>query len=178
MCNWDLFLRPGSFVIIRNESKRTYIGEVLDLYKLAAGNRYGSVRVANSISELKYLSVRVWLPLTLVSSLYLTSSKSSNVAYQQHASEGDVEDSSMSDVESKDAPLFSCRHKSCSVKLHTHERSDDVLYHVGREAFVPSDRHSKELNLLAAKHWIELTKPTAVVKLPNLKLKIPGRKKK
>ena len=50
-------------------------------------------------------------------------------------------------------------------------------YHVGWEAFVLSNRHSKELNLLAAKHWVELTKPAAVAKLPNLKLKIPGGKR-
>ena len=44
-------------------------------------------------------------------------------------------------------------------------------YHVGWEAFVLSNRHSKELNSLAAKHWVELTKPAAVAKLPNLSSK-------
>ena len=60
------YLKQGSFLIICNEAKRIYIGEVLDLYKLAAGNRYGSVKRANGVEELKYLSVCVYLPLIVV----------------------------------------------------------------------------------------------------------------
>jgi hypothetical protein len=63
--NSMFFLKRGSFVIVRNK-KRTYIGEVLDLYKKAAGNRYGSVKRAGSVEELQFLSVRVYLPLTSV----------------------------------------------------------------------------------------------------------------
>lgn len=62
-------LKKGSFVIVRNthkETSRTYIGEVLDLYKMASGNRYGSVKTANTVEELKYLSVKVYLPLMVV----------------------------------------------------------------------------------------------------------------
>jgi hypothetical protein len=38
------------------------------MYKLASGNRYGSVKTANVVETLKYLSVRVFLriPLTVV----------------------------------------------------------------------------------------------------------------
>jgi hypothetical protein len=59
-------LKKGSFVIVRNvhrETSRTYIGKVLDLYKMASGNCYGSVKTANTVEELKYLSVKVYLPL-------------------------------------------------------------------------------------------------------------------
>ena len=45
---------------------RTYVGEVLDLYKMASGNHYGSVKTANMVEELKYLSVKVYLPLMVV----------------------------------------------------------------------------------------------------------------
>ena len=64
--NGLFYLKQGSFLIIHNEAKRIYIGEVLDLYKLAAGNRYSSVRRANGVGELKYLSVCVYLPLIAV----------------------------------------------------------------------------------------------------------------
>lgn len=64
--NGLFYLKQGSFLIIRNEAKRIYIGEVLDLYKLAASNRYGSVKRANGVKELKYLSVCVYLPLIAV----------------------------------------------------------------------------------------------------------------
>jgi hypothetical protein len=60
---------------VRN-NKRTYIGEVLDLYKTASGNRYGSVKTAGTVAELQYLSVRVYLPLIAVrhrSPLYIRS---------------------------------------------------------------------------------------------------------
>ena len=60
--NGLFFLKQGSFVIVRN-TKWTYIGEVLDLY---SGNRYGSVKTAGTVSELQYLSVRVYLPLVSV----------------------------------------------------------------------------------------------------------------
>jgi hypothetical protein len=52
-------------VIVRND-KRTYIGEVLDLYKTSSGNRYGSVKTAGNVSELQYLSIRVYFPLVTV----------------------------------------------------------------------------------------------------------------
>jgi hypothetical protein len=55
------FLKRGSFVIARTESSRAYIGQVLDMYKLASGNCYGSVKTANTVETLKYLSVRVFL---------------------------------------------------------------------------------------------------------------------
>ena len=60
------FLKRGSYIIARTESSRAYIGQVLDMYKLASGNRYGSVKTANAVETLKYLSVRVFLPLTVV----------------------------------------------------------------------------------------------------------------
>ena len=55
-----------------------------------------------------------------------------------------------------------------------------LQYHVPKkphDGITGSDRHSKEPNSLAAKHWIELMKLAAVAKLPDLKLKIPGGKK-
>ena len=65
--NSIFYLKRGSYLVVRNASERTFIGEVLDLYKMASGNRYSSVTSANSAAELKYLSVRVFLPLVTVS---------------------------------------------------------------------------------------------------------------
>ena len=64
---------------------------------------------------------------------------------------------------------------SQSVELHTHAKSEDVLYHVGWEAFIPDASHNRELNSLAVKHWIELTKPAAKAKLATIT--IPGGKR-
>jgi hypothetical protein len=61
--NGLFFLKRGSYVIVRNASSRVYIGEILDLYKLSSGNRYGSVKTANAVEELRYLSFKVYLPL-------------------------------------------------------------------------------------------------------------------
>ena len=94
---------------------------------------------------------------------------------QQHSVESDVsDDNGMSDVEDK-APHFSCRHKSRAIELHTHAKSEDVLYHIGWEAFIPSSLQNKELNSLALQHWIELNKPATKAKLATIK--IPGGRK-
>lgn len=77
--NSIFFLKRGSYLVVRNESERMFIGEVLDLYKTASGNRYGSVISANSVAELKYLSVRVFLPLVTVSAHNLFYFKSTNI---------------------------------------------------------------------------------------------------
>jgi hypothetical protein len=77
--NSIFFLKRGSYLVVRNESERMFIGEVLDLYKTASGNRYGSVISANSVAELKYLSVRVFLPLVTVSAYNLFYFKSTNI---------------------------------------------------------------------------------------------------
>lgn len=55
-------LRRGNFVIMSTKL-RFYIGEVLDIYKQAAGSRYGSVDDANSASSVSFLALRVYLPL-------------------------------------------------------------------------------------------------------------------
>lgn len=58
-------LRPGVFVIMRYK-KLMFVGEVLDLYKKVS-RRHGSVDESSSVSGLSYFSLRVYLPLGLVS---------------------------------------------------------------------------------------------------------------
>ena len=53
-------LRRGNFVIM---STKLRFGELLDIYKQAAGSRYGLVDDANSASSLSFLALRVYLPL-------------------------------------------------------------------------------------------------------------------
>lgn len=55
-------LQRGNFVIMSTKL-RFYIGEVLDIYKQAAGSRYGSVEDATAASGLSYLALKVYLPL-------------------------------------------------------------------------------------------------------------------
>jgi hypothetical protein len=61
-------LRRGTFVIMKNKT-RTYIGEVLDIYKKLASGRHGSLKDANTANDLSYLSLRVFLPLKIVRSI-------------------------------------------------------------------------------------------------------------
>jgi hypothetical protein len=42
-----------------------YIGEILDLYKKGNSSRYGSVESTDNISQLAWLSLRVYLPLEI-----------------------------------------------------------------------------------------------------------------
>ena len=65
--NSIFYLKCGSYLVVQNTSEQMFIGEILDLYKTASGNQYSSVTSANSAAELKYLSVRVFLPLVTVS---------------------------------------------------------------------------------------------------------------
>lgn len=73
-------LKLGSFVLMRSP-KRFYVGEVLDIYEKGGSGRYGSVVDAISTDRLSFLSLRVFLPLMIVSSfhliLYIQSFKSS-----------------------------------------------------------------------------------------------------
>ena len=46
-------------------TKRFYIGEILDLYKKGNSSRYGSVESTHDVSQLAWLSLRVYLPLQM-----------------------------------------------------------------------------------------------------------------
>lgn len=152
-----------SFVIVRNE-KRFYIGEVLDLYKCAVGNRYGSVEAASKVEELQYLSLRVYLPLTTVCRHY--DSKLFLLRILQGAIAEDGDDSGSE----SEAPLFSCYHGNTYAKIHTHASAEHVLYHLGWAVMQKVSRRTFLLTADATKHWCALTKP-AVAKLPTLKIR-------
>ena len=59
-------IKLGGFVIMRT-AQRTYIGEVLDMYKKGLSGRYGSIEKSESASGLQALSLRVYLALGVVS---------------------------------------------------------------------------------------------------------------
>ena len=62
-------LLVGNFVIIWTDN-RTFIGEVLDIYKKGMSNRYASIESADSLSQLAAVAVRAYLPLYMVSWSY------------------------------------------------------------------------------------------------------------
>jgi len=62
-------LLVGNFVIIRTDN-RTFIGEVLDIYKKGMSNHYASIESADSLSQLAAVAVRAYLPLYVVSWSY------------------------------------------------------------------------------------------------------------
>ena len=95
-------------MLVRNEKQRIFIGEVLDLYKMAVGNHYGSVKTTRRVAKLKYLSVHIYLPLQSTVSVlqqhyYLCSSWFNGLI----TGDGDGDISIAVDTE---APLFSCCH--------------------------------------------------------------------
>lgn len=61
----------GSFVIMKRTVKKKfkgfYVGEVLDLSLKGSSGRYGSTPSATSFAALSFLSLRVYLPLSIVS---------------------------------------------------------------------------------------------------------------
>ncbi|KAH7891084.1 hypothetical protein F5I97DRAFT_128655 [Phlebopus sp. FC_14] len=142
---------PSSFFIVRSDTARFYIGEVLDIYKKGANSRYGSVDSADSLSDVAFLSLHVYLSLS--------SENSDETVYE----DDDPEDS---------LPRFSMRYHS--YHLHTHAPVHHALYHLGQTAFQGSDQRALQLTPEAGKHWRALTQPTVKQKL--LKLRIGGGK--
>ena len=57
-------LCPGCFAIMCTP-KHFYIGEILDLYKKGNSGQYGSVESSDNVSQLAWLSLRVYLPLQI-----------------------------------------------------------------------------------------------------------------
>ena len=55
-------LQCSNFVIISTKLQ-FYVGEVVDIYKLATGSHYRSVDDANSASDLSFLALQVYFPL-------------------------------------------------------------------------------------------------------------------
>ncbi|KAJ7913050.1 hypothetical protein B0H13DRAFT_1874214 [Mycena leptocephala] len=52
-------LSVGNWAIMWN-SKRFYVGEILDILKQGANSRYGSISSSSSVLGLSYLSLRNW----------------------------------------------------------------------------------------------------------------------
>lgn len=60
-------LKRGSFLVMRSSLSRYYVGEVLDIYKKGESSRYGSIPSSATLDGLSWLSLRVYLPLGVVS---------------------------------------------------------------------------------------------------------------
>ncbi|EIW56114.1 uncharacterized protein TRAVEDRAFT_50602 [Trametes versicolor FP-101664 SS1] len=145
-------LRPGALLIMKNEA-RTYLGEVLDIYK-KSNRRHGSLDMASSTSGLSYLSLRVYLQ-HLPAELAL------------HSTPNDDEDAELpSDDEDEDfensIPPFSCR--SGTVDIHTHAPADHLLYNLGTLAS-SGPPHLLTLKPFAVARWRALTQKKVQEKL-------------
>ncbi|KAJ6561029.1 hypothetical protein B0H10DRAFT_1966651 [Mycena sp. CBHHK59/15] len=117
---------------------RFYIGEIMGLYKKGAHGRYGSVPNSISISNLVYLSLRVYLPLT------------SGVELEDYDSDSDEDGDIV-------APLFSCHDNNSPIRLHTHGKIDHLIFNLGHkngvfEPVEPGVQHCK-LKAPAALCW-------------------------
>ncbi|KAJ7155561.1 hypothetical protein C8R43DRAFT_1126202 [Mycena crocata] len=152
-------LSRGSFALMWNGT-RFYIGEIMGLYKPGAHSRYGSVPSATSVSNLIFLSVRVYLPLT-------TGGGDSD-------SEDDQEEAAIV------TPLFCCYHKNSRIRLHTHAKINHLLFNLGRKhsVFDSTEVGARELKLKehAALCWTLLTGPGEISKeVKKLTVRIPPR---
>jgi hypothetical protein len=71
-----------------------------------------------------------------------------------------------------DAPPFSCVRGQ--AHLHTHLPADQVIYHLGREAFTSNGFRHLVLTPDAEEHWLALTSSkkvrTVMGKLPTIKI--------
>ncbi|KAF9230598.1 hypothetical protein BU15DRAFT_69059 [Melanogaster broomeanus] len=102
-----------SFFIVRS-AVRFYIGEVLDIYKKGTNSRYGSLDSLESLSDLMFLSLRVYLPLSG------ECTSSDGAMYEADDSEDSL-------------PTFTKFHHT--YHLHTHAPISNILYHLGSRAF-------------------------------------------
>ncbi|KAI0676074.1 hypothetical protein C8Q78DRAFT_1075020 [Trametes maxima] len=154
-------LRAGCLLIMKNEA-RTYLGEVLDVYK-KANRRHGSLDIATSSSGLSYLSIRVYLPLTV-------DNHAGNEAGSLTPSFGG-EDEAFSDSDTEaDSLAFSCR--SGTVDIHTHAlAADHLLYNLGCKAG-SGPPNMLVLNPFAASRWLALTRKKVQERLV---IRIPAR---
>ncbi|KAJ2965538.1 hypothetical protein NUW54_g14085 [Trametes sanguinea] len=154
-------LRPGSYVIMKNK-KRTYLGEVLDIYK-KMNHRHGSLDVATSAVGLSYLSLRVYLPLS-------TSGVQSEGSTEAASPDEDEDDYDYHDTDAASlAPPFSCR--SYHADIHAHAPAEQLLYHLGANA-ASGPPQSLVLKPFAAIRWSALTKKKVQEKLY---IRLPAR---
>ncbi|KAF9244660.1 hypothetical protein BU15DRAFT_71622 [Melanogaster broomeanus] len=102
-----------SFFIVRS-AVRFYIGEVLDIYKKGTNSRYGSLDSLESLSDLMFLSLHVYLPLSG------ECTSSDGAMYEADDSEDSL-------------PTFTKFHHT--YHLHTHAPISNILYHLGSRAF-------------------------------------------
>ncbi|EIM82315.1 uncharacterized protein STEHIDRAFT_114253 [Stereum hirsutum FP-91666 SS1] len=120
---------------MRNKWKgggRFFIGEVLDLYTKGSG-RHCSVDTVDKASDLSYLSLRVYLPLSL--------------------SQGVYDDDSDSEDSEDEPPEFSCHYRS--FELHTHGKGSSLLYNLGPHIFktLDADPLRSVLKPVVASRW-------------------------
>ncbi|KAF9235771.1 hypothetical protein BU15DRAFT_77611 [Melanogaster broomeanus] len=138
------------FFIIRSAA-HFYIGKVLNIYKKGTNSRYGSLDSSESLSDLMFLSLRVYLPLS---------------------GECTSSDGAMYEADNSEDSLATFMKFHHTYHLHTHTPISNILYHLGRRAFDGPNPRALRLTVKAAKHWLALTRP--VVKEKLLKLKILG----
>ncbi|KAF9236407.1 hypothetical protein BU15DRAFT_76980 [Melanogaster broomeanus] len=144
-----LFPLEHHSVVIVHSTAWFYIGEVLDIYKKGTNNHYGSIDSSECLSNLSFLSLLVYLPLSgettgLDSAIY---------------EDDDYEDS---------RPTFTKFHHS--YHLHMHAPISNILYHVGKRALIGSNPRALRLTAEATKHWVSLMRPPVKQKLAKLRI--------
>jgi hypothetical protein len=153
-------LEIGSFVIMRS-TKRFYVGEVLDIYQKGSNNRYGSVAKAINVTELSFLSLRVFLPLTVVSVVSVLKT----TVFHALDLQGLFNDNDI-DVDEPDSntlvpqPIFAEHFRQ--AHLHTHAPVSHIVYHLGQNAMMPLTIGNLTLTETATKMWHIFTCPGLV----------------
>ncbi|KAG6871916.1 hypothetical protein C0992_010163, partial [Termitomyces sp. T32_za158] len=126
-------LLRGSYVIMRTQ-RRTYIGQVLDMYKKGESSRYGSIDSSTSLEGLSWLSLRIYLPLT-VDAVLTNSDEESDAGIDTTGTE------------------FTCTVNGKKFHLHTHAPINNAILNLGLHALVDENVLRKLLTPLAASRW-------------------------
>ncbi|KAG6899051.1 hypothetical protein C0993_001350 [Termitomyces sp. T159_Od127] len=121
----------GLYVIMCTQ-QCAYIGQVLDMYKKGESSRYGSVDSSTMLNGLSWLSLHVYLPLTV------------NMGSTNSDEESDADTT---------GPEFTCAINRKKFHLHTHAPVDNVIFNLGLHALVGDDILQKSLTPLATSRW-------------------------
>jgi hypothetical protein len=118
----------------------------VDLYKCGASSHYGSVDSVASIQGLSWISLWVFLPLEVVSSIPQTifNIPLINLIQMTHINSTDSDDSD-DELSERMAPKY---------HLHTHAPAAHIIYHLGKDALIGKNQLENQNLSLTWQHLI------------------------
>ena len=166
------FLLQCSNFAIMSTKLCFYVGEVLDIYKQAAGSRYGSVDEAISASSVSYLGLRVYLPLQM----QLVSNAPSSLPYHRPLLLTGPTDRPGKILMMRCHPMKArhlCFQAGIAIMTCTpHAPINQLMYHLGPRALIGDNHTHLTLTPVHGATWLEFTQRFAKEALKKMKMKI------